>query len=219
MRTRYDDELGTLGGALQRMGALCEQAIATASKALTENDDSLRKAVFDADDEIDRMEREVESLCLRLLLRQQPVAVDLRFISSALKLISDLERVGDQAADIAELSRFIKDGEHFPEALEKMARAAVGMVSDSVRAYAVRDLTLAREVVARDDTVDDLFSRVKGEIAVSLAKNPENSGRWLDLLMVAKYYERIADHATNVAEWAEFTVTGVHPRAEEKRGL
>lgn len=218
MRTRYDDELGKLGGELQRMGALCEQAIAAASKALDANGEELRRAVFEADDEIDRMERDVETLCLRLLLRQQPVAADLRFISSALKLISDLERIGDQAADIAELSQYISGVEDRPEALTGMARAAVGMVSDSVRAYTGRDLALAREVIDRDDTVDDLFNQVKTELTALIAKEPGDSGRWLDLLMVAKYFERIADHATNVAEWAEFAVTGTHPRTAEKRG-
>lgn len=218
MRTRYDDELGKLGGELQRMGALCEQVIAAASKTLSEDDENLRRAVFETDDEIDRMERDVEGLCLRLLLRQQPVAADLRFISSALKLIADLERIGDQAADIAELSRYLAGEGGRPAALTDMARAAVGMVSDSIRAYAGRDLALAREVVVRDDTVDLLFVQVKSELAALLAKRPEDSSRWLDLLMVAKYFERIADHATNVAEWAEFTVTGVHPRTAERRG-
>ena len=218
MRTRYDEELQILGQELQCMGALCEEAIASACKGLFSDDDGLRHAAFEADDRIDGMERDIEQFCLRLLLRQQPVAADLRFISSALKLISDLERIGDQASDIAELSRHLKGVSEQGGKLGDMARAAVRMVSDSVQAYAARDLDLAREVVASDDVLDGLFTEYKSELADCLREAPEDSVRWLDLLMVAKYLERIGDHATNVAEWAEYTVTGAHPRTAERRG-
>ena len=217
MRSQYDEELRRLGGELQRMGALCEEAIAAASKALLENDPALREAAFAADDRIDGMERDIEQLCLRLLLRQQPVAADLRFISSALKLISDLERIGDQASDIAELSRHLEKAPLRSERLAEMARQAVQMVSGGVRAYAARDLELARQIIAADDVLDGLFIDYKDELAGRL-RGGEDSAALLDLLMVAKYLERIGDHATNVAEWAEYAVTGVHPRTAERRG-
>ena len=218
MRTRYDNELCSLGEELQTMGALCQEAIAAACKALLDQEENLRRAAFEADDRIDQMERDIEQLCLRLLLRQQPVAADLRFISSALKLISDLERIGDQASDIAELSRHLDGAPIHTGELPQMARQAVSMVSDAVRAYAGRDLELARRVVAEDDVMDKLFTDCKTALADRLRESPEEGSAWLDLLMVAKYLERIGDHATNVAEWAEYTITGVHPRSAERRG-
>ena len=218
MRTRYDEELHLLGEELQRMGALCEEAIADACKALLTGDGTLRQAAFAADDRIDGMERDIEQICMRLLLRQQPVATDLRFISSALKMISDLERIGDQASDIAELSRHLERAAVPEGELGDMARCAVNMVSESVRAYAEKNAALARTVIDSDDELDGLFSSYKAGLAERLRAGQEDSAALIDLLMVAKYLERIGDHATNVAEWAEYTVTGVHPRSAERRG-
>lgn len=211
MRTRFDEQLSLLNRQLIEMGALCEQAIASAAQALLTGDTKLASMVKPIEEEIDRKERDIESLCLRLLLQQQPVARDLRQISAALKMITDMERIGDQAADIAEIIGFLggrtgAECEHIGE----MARAAIGMVTGSVDAYVKRDVTIAKEIIERDDVVDRLFLEVKKTLAAMLSENPKDSGYALDILMIAKYFERIGDHAVNIAEWVEFSVTGVH---------
>ena len=212
MRNRFDQQLALLNRELIEMGALCEEVIALAAKALTEGDPALAAQVGPLDTEIDQKEREVENLCLKLLLQQQPVARDLREISSALKMISDLERIGDQAADIAELTRFVRlpDGPG-RQRIEEMSKAVIRMVTDSVDSFVKRDLELAREVCREDDQVDDLFNQVKKELIGLIAADADSGELWLDLIMVAKYLERIGDHATNVAEWVEYSITGNHP--------
>ena len=212
MRNKFNEQLERLHVELIQMGALCEDAISAAAEALLKGDEELAKAAIEAEREIDQAEREVENLCLKLLLQQQPVARDLRTISSALKMISDLERIGDQAADIAELTRFVRlpDGSGMLH-IADMARAVIAMVTDSVDSFVRRDLTLARGVCADDDRVDELFERVKEELITFIAADPTAGEQGLDLLMVAKYLERIGDHATNVAEWVEYSLTGVHP--------
>ena len=212
MRSRFDEQLALLNKEMIEMGALCEEVIALASRALTEADPELAKKVGPLDAEIDQKEREVENLCLKLLLQQQPVARDLREISSALKMISDLERIGDQAADIAELTRFVRlpDGPG-RQRIEEMSKAVIRMVTDSVDSFVKRDLELAREVCREDDQVDDLFNQVKKELIGLIAADADSGELWLDLIMVAKYLERIGDHATNVAEWVEYSITGNHP--------
>lgn len=212
MRNRFDEQLERLHVELIQMGALCEEAISAASEALLKNDRALAETAIEKEREIDQAEREVEDLCLKLLLRQQPVARDLRTISSALKLISDLERIGDQAADIAELAEHVR----LPEDggaphIADMARAVIRMVTDSVDSFVKGDLALARAVCAADDQVDALFDRVKRELIGLIAADAACGEQGLDLLMVAKYLERIGDHATNVAEWVEYALTGVHP--------
>ena len=194
------------------MGALCEDAISAAAEALLKGDEELAKAAIEAEREIDQAEREVENLCLKLLLQQQPVARDLRTISSALKMISDLERIGDQAADIADLTRHVglPSGSGVLH-IADMARAVIGMVTDSVDSFVKKDLELARAVCRADDQVDTLFDRVKEELIDLIAADAAYGEQGLDLLMVAKYLERIGDHATNVAEWVEYSLTGVHP--------
>lgn len=212
MRRQFEEQLQQLHVELIQMGALCEEAISAAAGALG-GDAALARAAGEAERELDERERKVEDLCLRLLLRQQPVAGDLREISAALKMISDLERIGDQAADIAELSQYVRlgpegaDQPHIPE----MARAVIAMVTDSVESFVRRDLALARVVCAADDRVDALFQQVKGELIARIAADAGYGEQGVDLLMVAKYLERIGDHATNVAEWVEYAVTGVHP--------
>ena len=214
MRSRFDEQLALLNRELIEMGALCEEVIALSAQALTEGNAELAARVAPLDQEIDRKEREIESLCLKLLLQQQPVAKDLRKVSAALKMITDMERIGDQASDIAEI---IETAEfHVPTSdvkLSKMAETTITMVTESIDAYVKQDLELVREVIARDDEVDDLFLEVRKEIAAGLADgiNPTNS---LDLLMIAKYFERIGDHATNIAEWVEFSITGTHKDAD-----
>ena len=212
MRTKFDGQLSQLNVELIRMGALCEEAISDACKALLEGNVQLADSAKELEREIDQKERNIESLCMRLLLQQQPVARDLRTISSALKMISDMERIGDQAEDIAELTRFTREaGPVDMVHIGDMARAVVVMVTDSVDAFVKKDLDLARKVMAADDQVDALFDQVKREL-IQLISTDANQGELsLDLLMVAKYLERIGDHATNVAEWVEYSITGVHP--------
>lgn len=211
MRSRFDEQLALLNRELIEMGALCEEVIALSAQALTEGNAELAARVAPLDQEIDRKEREIESLCLKLLLQQQPVAKDLRQISAALKMITDMERIGDQADDIAEIVLYLEDvPAESHELLRKMAEAAIGMVSDSVDAYVRQDVALAEQVIADDDTVDDYFEKVKQALIRRIADDPAEGGTALDLLMIAKYLERIGDHATNIAEWVEFSVTGVH---------
>lgn len=212
MRNKFDEQLERLHVELIQMGAACEDAISAAAEALLKGDESLAAAAEEAERDIDQREREVENLCLKLLLQQQPVAKDLREISAALKMISDLERIGDQAADIAELTRYIR----MPEGVKRMhiaemAQAVIGMVTDSVDSFVKRDLDLARSVYTSDDKVDALFEKVKQELIELIAADAKCGEMGLDLLMVAKYLERIGDHATNVAEWVEYSLTGQHP--------
>ena len=211
MRSRFDGQLALLNRELIEMGALCEEVIALASKALTEQDTALARRVAPLDTEIDQKERTIESMCLKLLLQQQPVARDLRQISAALKMITDMERIGDQAEDIAEIVTFL-DG-HTAEnddLLREMAKAVIKMVTESVDAYVRRDTALAEKVIADDDTVDRYFDDIKHRLIGSIARDPDGGEYALDVLMIAKYFERIGDHATNIAEWVIFSITGVH---------
>lgn len=218
MRNKFDEQLGELHEELIQMGALCEEAISAAAEALLKNDQALAAAAMEKEREIDQAEREVENLCLKLLLQQQPVARDLRTISSALKMISDLERIGDQAADIAELTAHVRmPGSGHGLHIADMARAVIRMVTDSVDAFVKNDLALARAVCAADDRVDALFDQVKGELIGLIAADAAYGEQGLDLLMVAKYLERIGDHATNVAEWVEYGITGTHPAGGEDK--
>ena len=205
MRRQFDQQLALLNRELIEMGALCEEVIALASKALTEGDPALAARVAPLDTEIDQKERTIESLCLKLLLQQQPVARDLRQISAALKMITDMERIGDQAEDISEIVTFLRGrtAEH-DDILCQMARATISMVTESVDAYVKHDTIKAEAVLAADDTVDAYFCQVKQ------AADPGDGEYALDLLMIAKYFERIGDHATNIAEWVIFSITGRH---------
>ena len=211
MRSRFDEQLALLNRELIEMGALCEEVIALSAQALTEGNAELAARVAPLDQEIDRKEREIESLCLKLLLQQQPVAKDLRQISAALKMITDMERIGDQAEDIAEIITFLGGrGAENSNLLREMARSTIKMVTESVDAYVKHDTALADQVIAEDDTVDDYFARVKKDLIKRIAQDPDDGEFALDLLMIAKYFERIGDHATNIAEWVIFSVTGEH---------
>lgn len=215
MRSRFDEQLTQLNRELIELGALCEEAISMASKALTDGDTALAKRVAPIDTEIDRKERAIEDMCLRLLLQQQPVARDLRQISAALKMITDMERIGDQAEDISEIVVFLngrteEGGGH----LQNMANAVMKMVTESVDAFVNRDTVLAEKVVADDDITDGFFELEKAKLIKKIAENPDDGEYALDLLMIAKYFERIGDHAVNIAEWVIFSVTGVHPQNE-----
>ena len=209
MRNSFDEQLKELNRELIEMGSLCEQIISGAIGALLKNSEEQRRLVDSIDGSIDRKERDIEALCMRLLLRQQPVARDLRLISSALKMISDMERIGDQAADISQVTVFMQ-GRSLPiPHIEAMARRSAEMVTCAIDSFVRRDLEKARSVYRMDDAVDDLFIEIKQEI-VRLLKNNEDGELCLDYLMIAKYLERIGDHAVNVAEWVDYAITGSH---------
>ena len=211
MRNRFDEQLYELNREIIEMGAMCEEAIDTASRALTTGNVELAGKVLAEASAIDQMEREIESRCMKLLLHQQPVARDLRLISAALKMITDMERIGDQAEDIAEIVTFL-NGHTMEgmEIIEEMAQETIEMVTFSVDAFVKKDVALAKTVIARDDVVDDYFSKVKHGIISLIAENPADGEFALDLLMISKYLERIGDHATNIAEWVIYSVSGTH---------
>ena len=211
MRNRFDEQLFELNREMIQMGAMCEEAIASVARALSTGDMELAEKVCARGSTIDQMERDIESRCMKLLLHQQPVARDLRQISAALKMITDMERIGDQAEDIAEMITTLNG--HTMEGVERiedMARETIKMVTESVDAFVKKDVILAEEVIAHDDTVDVLFSEMKSRIIQLIADNPDEGEFALDLLMISKYLERIGDHATNIAEWVIYSVTGVH---------
>lgn len=211
MRNRFDSQLEKLNLELITMGALCEDAISASVKALLDGDETLIEKVFAADAEIDQKERDIEAICMKLLLQQQPVAGDLRVISSALKMISDMERIGDQASDIAEIAKFVKNSDVKSKVhIKDMATAAIKMVTDSVESFVKKDIELASAVMKYDDKVDNLFDCVKDELVRLIAADSENGEYCIDLLMIAKYLERIGDHAVNIAEWVEYSITGAH---------
>lgn len=211
MRSRFDEQLALLNRELIEMGALCEEVISMASQALLDGSPAIAKKIAPLDTEIDQKERTIESMCLKLLLQQQPVARDLRQISAALKMVTDMERIGDQAEDVAEIIQFLNGrGAENGELMRKMTQSAMKMVTDSVDAYVRHDIILAEKVVSDDDVVDDLFDKVKRALIRKIADRPEDGEYALDLLMIAKYFERIADHAVNIAQWVIFSVTGVH---------
>lgn len=220
MRTQFDKQLDTLHVELIKMGSLCEEAISLAAKMLTDMDPSYSDKIHETETEVDRKEREIENICMQLLLRQQPVAKDLRNISAALKMISDMERIGDQAADIAELAPYIvKFSFQSKVHIGDMARATVNMVTDSVEAFVKADLALARRVMSDDDRVDALFDQVKNELLEVIYQREMDARAALDLLMAAKYFERIGDHAVNIAEWVEYSITGIHNGIDPQANL
>ena len=211
MRDLYREQLSGLNQELIKMGAACEEIIALSSRALTDYSASLAEKVSSVGALIDESERTIETTCLKLLLRQQPVARDLRQISAAMKMITDMERIGDQAEDIVDLIPKMKRGgeENYPR-IREMAKAAQYMVTEAVNAYVKQDLGLARQVMDYDDVIDNYFNEIKTDILGFVAANPNEGEFALDLLMIDKYFERIGDHCTNIAEWVEFSVTGIH---------
>lgn len=212
MRNRFDQQLAKLDEELTHMGELCETAITRVVEALEMGSKQQAQEVIEADDEIDHMEKEIERLCLKLLLQQQPVAKDLRRISAALKMITDMERIGDQTADIAEIVISANlSGTRKMGHITAMTVAVKEMVHESVQAYVRKDLEMAKKVEESDDTVDKLFEIVRDELIDFISKEKgKDAAEAIDLFMVAKYMERLGDHATNIAEWVEFSITGVH---------
>ena len=213
MRNLYQEQLWNLNQELIQMGAACEEIIGLAARSLTDYTEQLEGKTIQIGATIDESERTIETICLKLLLRQQPVAKDLRQISAAMKMITDMERIGDQAEDIVDLipkmSRSAEDGP-----LQKMAKAAQSMVTEAVDAYVKQDLTLAKKVMGDDDIVDDYFNQIKTDIIAIIASDPTDGEYALDLLMIAKYFERIGDHCTNIAEWVVFSLTGIREECQ-----
>ena len=219
MATRFERQLESLHVQMIAMGNLCEKAISLSAKAIQGKSEDYADMVFEADREIDEKEREIETLCMRLLLRQHPVAGDLREISAALKMISDMERIGDQAADIADLSLYVdKSIVQVPAEIGEMAAITVNMVTGSVTAFVNADLALCRKVILDDDHVDQAFNQVKERLADLICRDSLDAKAGLDLLMTAKYMERIGDHAVNIAEWVEYSITGEHRNHEHQLG-
>ena len=213
MRNRFDRQLVQLNNELIEMGGKIEKAISDTVKALVNQDIELASNVIEYDEEIDHQEREIEQLCLKLLLQQQPVAKDLRLISAALKMITDMERIGDHATDISEITielskeSYIKKLDH----IQQMAKETMVMLVQSVEAFVNKDMDKARAVIVHDDVVDDLFNKVKAELIAMIHEDVNAGEQASDLLMAAKYFERIGDHATNISEWVIFSITGQHP--------
>lgn len=220
LRSKFDHQMQVLNNELIEMGALVEAAIASAIKALKEQDTELAQKVVSADQAINQKERDIEAMCLRLLLQQQPAARNLRLISAALKMITDMERIGDQAADIAEISVFLADKPHVTELVHipRMGEATAKMVTQAIDAFVEKNLNLALEVVAYDDVVDNLFSQIKQELIDLIRNDRQAAQQALDLMIITKYLERIGDHAVNVAEWVVFSITGQHVRGKVKAG-
>ena len=213
MRNLYQEQLWNLNQELIQMGAACEEIIALAAQSLTAYSDELEEKTAQVGSVIDESERTIENICLKLLLRQQPVARDLRQISAAMKMITDMERIGDQAEDIVDLipkmSRSAEESQ-----LQDMAKAAQTMVTEAVDAYVKQDLALAKKVMGDDDIVDDYFNQIKTDIIAIIASDPTDGEYALDLLMIAKYFERIGDHCTNIAEWVAFSLTGIREECQ-----
>lgn len=212
MRNRFDKQLEQLNNELIEMGSLIERAIEIAVSGLVTQDATKAEDAIAFDEEIDHQEREIERLCMKLLLQQQPVARDLRLISSALKMITDMERIGDHAADISEMTVLMADTPYItnPVHIQGMAKETTDMVIKSINAFVNKDINLARAVIRQDDVVDDLFMQVKQELIRLIKENSDNGEQATDMLMVAKYFERIGDHATNIAEWVIYSITGQH---------
>ncbi|MCL2807969.1 MAG: phosphate signaling complex protein PhoU [Coriobacteriia bacterium] len=212
MRSRFDEQLEELNNNLIEMGALVEKTIADACHALIEQDVTLAKNIIGQDDDIDQKERFIESLCLQLILQQQPVSGDLRLVSTVQRISADLERIGDHATDISELTLLLSTTQYTNKLvyIPQMAEATKKMIANSIKAYINKDLELAQEVIASDDTVDQLFDTVKDVLVKRIRDSADSSDQAIDLILVAKYFERIGDHATNIAEWVIFLLTGIH---------
>ena len=212
MRNLFDKQLVKLNNELIEMGSLVEKAIEKAIIALVTQDVKKAKQAIESDDEINHQEKEIENLCLKLILQQQPVAKDLRLISAVLKMITDLERIGDHAADISEMTIALADKPYVIDlkGIQKMAKETMEMIIKSIEAFVNRDLEIANQVIKHDDVVDDLFKEIKKQVIKLINENPEEGEQVADILMIAKYFERIGDHATNIAEWVIFSITGKH---------
>jgi phosphate transport system protein len=212
MRNKFDEQILELNDAMIEMGTMIENAIAGAVTAIMDNDTDLANQIVDTADEMHQKEREIEAMCLKLLLQQQPVARDLRTISSALKMITDMRRIGIQAGDICEvkLTSESLEGGKLPDYIKQIAKATIEMVDDSIEAFVKKDLELAYKVAALDTKVDNLFKQIKSDLIAAIRNNSQGSEQAIDILMIAKYLEKIGDHANNISEWVAFSITGRH---------
>ena len=212
MRSKFDKQLLELNTEMIKMGTMIEDSIAKAVDALYNKDEVKAKAIMESDIEVDHAQKNIESICFNLLVQHQPVAKDLRTITAALKMVTDMERIGDHAADISEMTIYMGKGER-PisfEHINKMASETMLMLNWSIEAYIEKDIEKAKEVIAHDDIVDNLFNVVKSDIIQMIHEKPDDGEEATDLLMVAKYFERIGDHATNIAEWVIFSIKGMN---------
>lgn len=208
MRKRFDEQLKELNLEMQEMGRMVEEGIQKAIEALLKQDENLAQAVMDADALVDQKQKEIESICFKLLMQQQPVASDLRVISAALKMVTDMERIGDHAADISEMTLHLAHEPYIKnlDLIRQMATETTWMLLQSIDAYVEKDTKKASSVISHDDIVDDLFAQTKKELIELIHQDKNNGEQATDLLMVAKYFERIGDHATNLAEWVIFSI-------------
>ena len=211
-QSRFEKQLNTLNQQMVQMGSMVEQSIEMAVSALVTKDSEKAHNVIEYAADVSNQERQIEGMCMKLLLCQQPVASDLRMISSALKMITDMERIAVQSAEISELTirmeetPYIKKLEH----IQQMAKETILMVVKSIDAFVNKDLELAQEVISMDDVVDDLFIKIKQELIGMINQDASNGEQATDLLMIGKYFERIGDHAVNIAQWVTFSITGEH---------
>lgn len=213
MRNTFNDQLAEMHSELQEMGGLCEEAIATSIRSLSDKDPELIKRTAKLEEKIDRAEKDIETLCLRMLLLQTPIASDLRHVSAAMKMVTDMERIGDQASDIAEIAGFIGNAETPKKVMDDihgMANDVVKMVREAVASFISEDIDTASKVIAYDDAVDDWFNKIREDLVADLSAG-KGGEVTIDLLMIAKYLERLGDHATNLAEWVQFSATGTLP--------
>lgn len=216
MRTRFDEQLKQLNNEMIQMGSLIENAIQNAVRAFFDKDTELAKKIMDNDEVVDQEQKKIENICFQLLIQRQPVARDLRTITAALKMVTDMERIGDHAADISELTVVMADHTEIMnrDDIKKMSGESVMMLLHAIEAYVERDMDKAKEVIAHDDVVDELFIKVKSELIEAISRNPDCGEYAADLLMINKYLERIGDHATNIAEWVIFSLNTVDPDAK-----
>ncbi len=217
MRTKFDEQLKALNNEMIQMGSMIENAIQEAVRAFFDKDTALAKQIMAQDEAVDQEQKKIENICFQLLIQRQPVARDLRTITAALKMVTDMERIGDHAADISELTVMMADDAEIMnrDDIKKMSAEAVIMLLHAIEAYVERDMDKAKEVITHDDIVDELFIKVKGELIEAIGKNPDCGEHAADMLMVNKYLERIGDHATNIAEWVIFSLNNVDPDAEK----
>ena len=208
MRSKFDEQLHLLNQEMMQMGSMIEDSIQKAINALIDQNVELAKKIMDNDTQIDHEQKKIENLCFNLLMQQQPVAKDLRVISAAMKMVTDMERIGDHAADISEMTILMSKTKYIPnlEHINRMASETVQMLIRSIEAYVEKDMEMAVDVIASDDVVDDLFDKNKAELIEQIQREPQSAESAADMLMVAKYFERIGDHATNIAEWVIFAL-------------
>ena len=221
MRNQFDRQLNTLNGELIQMGHMVEQAIEHAIEAMVHQDAEKARQNMEFDSEVDQQEKDIETLCMKLLMKQQPVARDLRLISAALKMITDMERIGDQAADISELALCLVNEKELPmmDRMKQMSQECMLMVMKALEAFVAKDIEMAKKVIARDDVIDAMFDDTKKEVIELIQNHGAGAEVATDLLMVAKYFERIGDHATNIAEWVIFSINGTHPTINPEPAL